>query len=57
MTPRPHVSAWSFYGASATSGSFDTPEALRAQILKDVRTAHAYFRRLAAWAGRTCTSC
>jgi riboflavin kinase/FMN adenylyltransferase len=36
---------------------FETPEALRAQILKDVRTANAYFRRLAAWTGRTCISC
>lgn len=36
---------------------FETPEALRAQILKDVRAAQAYFRRLAAWTGRTCISC
>jgi riboflavin kinase/FMN adenylyltransferase len=27
---------------------FETPEALRAQILKDVRAAHSYFRRLRA---------
>jgi len=36
---------------------FESPEMLRAQILKDVRTAQAYFRRLAAWTGRTCISC
>ena len=36
---------------------FDTPEALRAQILQDVRTAQAYFRRLRAWTGQACTSC
>jgi riboflavin kinase/FMN adenylyltransferase len=36
---------------------FDTPEALRAQILQDVRTAQAYFRRLKAWTGQACTSC
>ncbi len=37
--------------------TFESPEALRAQILNDVRTAQAYFRRLAAWTGRTCISC
>jgi len=36
---------------------FATPEELRAQILKDVRTAQNYFRRVAAWTGRTCLSC
>jgi riboflavin kinase/FMN adenylyltransferase len=36
---------------------FDTPEALRAQIFRDVRTAQAYFRRLKAWTGQACTSC
>ena len=36
---------------------FDSPEALRTQILKDVRTANAYFRRARAWAGRSCISC
>jgi riboflavin kinase / FMN adenylyltransferase len=36
---------------------FDTPEALRAQILKDVRTAQNYFRRARAWMGRECISC
>src|SRR6185369_16783134 len=36
---------------------FDSPEALRAQILKDVRVAQAYFRRRAAWTGRPCISC
>lgn len=36
---------------------FDSPEALRAQILKDVRAAQNYFRRLKAWVGRVpCTS-
>ena len=36
---------------------FATPEALRTQILKDVRSAQNYFRRVAAWTGRTCISC
>jgi len=40
---------------------FETPDALRAQILKDVRTAHTWFRRVAAWTGmwtdRACISC
>ena len=36
---------------------FPSPEALRAQILRDVRVAQSYFRRLKAWTGRTCISC
>jgi riboflavin kinase/FMN adenylyltransferase len=36
---------------------FDSPAALREQILKDVRTAQAYFRRVEAWMGPACTSC
>lgn len=36
---------------------FDSPESLRAQILKDVRTARSYFRRARAWTGRECISC
>ena len=36
---------------------FDSPEALRAQILKDVAAANRYFRRLKAWTGRQCISC
>lgn len=32
---------------------FDTPEALRGQILKDVRAAQAWFRRVRTWVGRT----
>jgi riboflavin kinase/FMN adenylyltransferase len=36
---------------------FDSPEALRAQILKDVRAAQSWFRRARAWVGRaSCTS-
>jgi riboflavin kinase/FMN adenylyltransferase len=35
---------------------FDSPEALREQILNDVRTAQAYFRRAKAWTGAACTS-
>ncbi len=31
---------------------FDSPEALRAQILKDARAAQSYFRRRRAWTGR-----
>jgi len=31
---------------------FETPEALKAQILKDVRVAQNYFRRVKAWGGR-----
>ncbi len=36
---------------------FDSPEALRAQILKDVRAAQSYFRRARAWTRRECISC
>jgi riboflavin kinase/FMN adenylyltransferase len=36
---------------------FDSPEALRAQILKDVRAAQSYFRRAKAWTGPECISC
>lgn len=36
---------------------FDSPETLRAQILKDVGVAQRYFRRMRAWVGRVpCTS-
>ena len=35
---------------------FDSPEALREQILKDVRTAQAYFRRAKAWTEPACIS-
>lgn len=31
---------------------FETPEALKTQILKDARTARSYFRRAQAWIGR-----
>jgi riboflavin kinase/FMN adenylyltransferase len=33
---------------------FESPEALRAQILKDVARAQAYFRRLDRWRGHSC---
>jgi riboflavin kinase/FMN adenylyltransferase len=36
---------------------FESPEALRSQILRDVRTAQAFFRRVRAWTGAACTSC
>ncbi len=36
---------------------FASPEALREQIFKDVRTAQAYFRRAKAWTGPACISC
>jgi riboflavin kinase/FMN adenylyltransferase len=36
---------------------FESPAALRTQILRDVHTAQAYFRRLASWTGRPCISC
>jgi riboflavin kinase/FMN adenylyltransferase len=36
---------------------FESPESLRAQILKDVRVAQSYFRRVKAWTGRECISC
>jgi riboflavin kinase/FMN adenylyltransferase len=36
---------------------FDSPEALRVQILKDVAAANRYFRRRKAWTGRQCISC
>lgn len=31
---------------------FESPEALKAQILRDVRCAHSYFRRVKAWLSR-----
>jgi riboflavin kinase/FMN adenylyltransferase len=36
---------------------FDSPDALRGQIFKDVRTAQAWFRRVKAWTGPACISC
>jgi riboflavin kinase/FMN adenylyltransferase len=36
---------------------FESPESLRTQILKDVRTAQNYFRRSKAWTRRECISC
>jgi riboflavin kinase/FMN adenylyltransferase len=36
---------------------FESPEALREQILRDVHTAQAYFRRAKAWMGPACISC
>jgi riboflavin kinase/FMN adenylyltransferase len=36
---------------------FDSPEALRGQILKDVRAAQDWFRRVKAWTGPACISC
>ena len=36
---------------------FDSPLALRSQILKDVRTAQAWFRRVKSWTGQACISC
>jgi riboflavin kinase/FMN adenylyltransferase len=36
---------------------FPTPETLKAQILRDVRTAQSYFRRAKAWIGTACISC
>jgi riboflavin kinase/FMN adenylyltransferase len=36
---------------------FPSPEALKTQILKDVRTAQSYFRRARAWIGTACISC
>jgi riboflavin kinase/FMN adenylyltransferase len=32
--------------------TFESPEALKAQIMKDVRAAQSYFRRVKAWTGR-----
>jgi riboflavin kinase / FMN adenylyltransferase len=36
---------------------FDSPGELRTQILRDVRTAQAFFRRVKAWTGPKCISC
>jgi riboflavin kinase/FMN adenylyltransferase len=36
---------------------FESPEALRARIMKDVGAAQRYFRRRKAWTGRACISC
>lgn len=35
---------------------FESPEALKTQIFKDVTRAQAYFRRLRRWTGETCRS-
>jgi riboflavin kinase/FMN adenylyltransferase len=35
---------------------FESAEALREQILQDVRTAQAWFRRVIAWIGPACIS-
>ena len=35
---------------------FTSPEELKTQILRDVRVAQAFFRRVKAWMGRECTS-
>ena len=36
---------------------FESPGALKGQILKDVRTAQSYFRRVKAHLGPACISC
>ena len=40
-------------GCAAASGEekFDSPEALKEQILRDVAVARRYFRRVRAWIG------
>ena len=42
-------SASSSCAACATNRKFDSPEQLKAQILRDVGRAQAYFRRVAKW--------
>jgi riboflavin kinase/FMN adenylyltransferase len=53
--PPSHIRVEFFHRVRAER-KFDTPEALRAQILKDVAAANRYFRRRKAWTGQ-CISC
>ena len=46
MARRPRKLRWSFCAGCAMSASLKTPEALKAQILRDVNRAQTYFRRL-----------
>jgi len=57
-TPR-HICV-EFFRRVREERKFESPEALRSQILKDVRTAQAFFRRtsrIKAWTGPACISC
>jgi riboflavin kinase/FMN adenylyltransferase len=50
--PAPHRIGVEFLCRVRDERQFESPEALKAQILKDVRVAHAYFRRVQAWRNR-----
>ncbi len=55
--PRPSRIRVEFLRRVREERKFESPEALKAQILRDVRTTQAYFRRTKAWIGRVpCTS-
>src|SRR6202043_620037 len=53
----PHRIRVEFLWGSRDERKFPNPEALRAQILKDVHAAQSYFRRAKAWMGTACISC
>jgi riboflavin kinase / FMN adenylyltransferase len=55
--PTPHHIRVEFLWRMRDERKFETPEALRVQILRDVAAARRYYRRLRAWLGRVpCTS-
>ncbi|PWU09864.1 MAG: bifunctional riboflavin kinase/FAD synthetase [Terriglobia bacterium] len=49
--PEPHHIRVEFLCRVRDERKFETPESLKAQILKDVRVARNYFRRLKNWSG------
>jgi riboflavin kinase / FMN adenylyltransferase len=57
ITPTPTRIRVEFLRRVRAERKFDSPEALRAQILRDVAAATRYFRRRKAWIGRPCLSC
>ncbi len=55
VPPPPHRIRVEFLCRVRDERQFDSPEALKTQILKDVRVAQAYFRRVKAWRTRPLT--
>ena len=53
LLPRP----WERLGRQREDRECDSPEALGAQSVHDVRAAQSYFRHARAWMGRECISC
>jgi riboflavin kinase/FMN adenylyltransferase len=50
----PHHIRVEFLARLRSERQFESPEALKAQILRDVRAAQSYFRRTKAWTASTC---